>query len=151
MAVPGFEPGSSGPQPLMLTTTLYHHGCNSKIQYILNKMIFNLNIQWNTSHTSLIVFRLVTYISNINFLNYGVCFIVCHLVVFGYMFLVWFSVFFFCVMYLIFVFRVFCCSMFFVVSLRCVYSLCFFLFVFLYASLFMYSSHKCMILNLGIP
>ena len=25
MAVPGFEPGSSGPQPLMLTTTLYHH------------------------------------------------------------------------------------------------------------------------------
>jgi hypothetical protein len=26
MAVPGFEPGSSGSQPLMLTTTLYHHG-----------------------------------------------------------------------------------------------------------------------------
>ena len=25
MAVPGFEPGSSGSQPLMLTTTLYHH------------------------------------------------------------------------------------------------------------------------------
>ena len=24
LAVPGFEPGSSGPQPLMLTTTLYH-------------------------------------------------------------------------------------------------------------------------------
>ena len=24
MAVPGFEPGSSGSQPLMLTTTLYH-------------------------------------------------------------------------------------------------------------------------------
>ena len=28
MAVPEFEPGSSGPQPLMLTTTLYHHGNN---------------------------------------------------------------------------------------------------------------------------
>ena len=27
LAVPGFEPGSSGSQPLMLTTTLYHHGC----------------------------------------------------------------------------------------------------------------------------
>ena len=26
MAVPGFEPGSSGSQPLMLTTTLYHQG-----------------------------------------------------------------------------------------------------------------------------
>ena len=25
LAVPGFEPGSSGSQPLMLTTTLYHH------------------------------------------------------------------------------------------------------------------------------
>ena len=25
MTVPGFEPGSSGSQPLMLTTTLYHH------------------------------------------------------------------------------------------------------------------------------
>ena len=24
LAVPGFEPESSGPQPLMLTTTLYH-------------------------------------------------------------------------------------------------------------------------------
>ncbi len=24
VAVPGFEPGSSGSQPLMLTTTLYH-------------------------------------------------------------------------------------------------------------------------------
>ena len=24
LAVPGFEPGSSGSQPLMLTTTLYH-------------------------------------------------------------------------------------------------------------------------------
>jgi hypothetical protein len=30
MAVPGFEPGSSGPQPLMLTTTLYHLGENRK-------------------------------------------------------------------------------------------------------------------------
>ena len=29
MAVPGFEPGSSGSQPLMLTTTLYHHGCDA--------------------------------------------------------------------------------------------------------------------------
>jgi hypothetical protein len=32
MAVPGFEPGSSGSQPLMLTTTLYHHGLDSKIR-----------------------------------------------------------------------------------------------------------------------
>jgi hypothetical protein len=36
MAVPGFEPGSSGSQPLMLTTTLYHqrtrqHGSSSSI------------------------------------------------------------------------------------------------------------------------
>jgi hypothetical protein len=29
MAVPGFEPGSSGSQPLMLTTTLYHHCWNT--------------------------------------------------------------------------------------------------------------------------
>jgi len=30
MAVPGFEPGSSGSQPLMLTTTLYHQNYNSE-------------------------------------------------------------------------------------------------------------------------
>jgi hypothetical protein len=32
MAVPGFEPGSSGSQPLMLTTTLYHHGWNTGVR-----------------------------------------------------------------------------------------------------------------------
>lgn len=38
MAVPGFEPGSSGSQPLMLTTTLYHHGWNSRRMVELNKV-----------------------------------------------------------------------------------------------------------------
>jgi hypothetical protein len=28
LAVPGFEPGSSGSQPLMLTTTLYHRSAD---------------------------------------------------------------------------------------------------------------------------
>jgi hypothetical protein len=32
MAVPGFEPGSSGSQPLMLTTTLYHHSIEAVLE-----------------------------------------------------------------------------------------------------------------------
>ena len=37
MAVPGFEPGSSGSQPLMLTTTLYHHGWETKCRLVMMK------------------------------------------------------------------------------------------------------------------
>ena len=40
MAVPGFEPGSSGSQPLMLTTTLYHHGWNTGVRVDIKMMVY---------------------------------------------------------------------------------------------------------------
>ena len=39
MAVPGFEPGSSGSQPLMLTTTLYHHRPRLKRRAVCPKVL----------------------------------------------------------------------------------------------------------------
>lgn len=40
MAVPGFEPGSSGSQPLMLTTTLYHHGWEGRGGLVIKEAPF---------------------------------------------------------------------------------------------------------------
>jgi hypothetical protein len=55
MAVPGFEPGSSGSQPLMLTTTLYHHGWNTSGMVEIKKV--GLPHAWTTGRNDLVLGR----------------------------------------------------------------------------------------------
>jgi hypothetical protein len=51
MAVPGFEPGSSGSQPLMLTTTLYHHGWDAGVRVASRRWLPG----WTTGRNSLVL------------------------------------------------------------------------------------------------
>ena len=51
MAVPGFEPGSSGSQPLMLTTTLYHRKDGTSGRHGNIDDAHNLVVLGSPSHT----------------------------------------------------------------------------------------------------